>query len=148
MAKDEPRDMFLDSVQAKDGWCGAMEEVPGYVFKNYHRLLTSHEHAAWSAIMQQDKAISVRGRDHSKLTGMPHENTHREIAEECYAEAVKDDRVRALLDQGVKEFYKAVATRILQEHAAEVVINRCPQCRALCITPRAKQCRACFHDWH
>jgi hypothetical protein len=28
------------------------------------------------------------------------------------------------------------------------VLNCCPKCDALAKTPKARQCRYCFHDWH
>ena len=143
MAKDECVKRFLDRIQIQDGWCGAMEEIPGYVFKNYHHRLTAHENAAWSAIMQQDKALSCRGRRE-----LDREARHREIAEKYYAEATEDKGVKELLDRGVGSFYEAVTARILKGHAKVVVINRCSRCRALCRTPEAKQCPACFHGWH
>jgi hypothetical protein len=43
---------------------------------------------------------------------------------------------------------RQVVERILREHAADVVLNRCPRCDGLCRTPRARQCFRCNHSWH
>ncbi len=39
-----------------------------------------------------------------------------------------------------------IATRILKKHPE--VINNCPKCKRLARTPKAKQCRYCFHSWY
>jgi hypothetical protein len=57
-----------------------------------------------------------------------------------------DPEVEAALANGPDEFRRAVRDRVLRDHPE--VVNRCPKCRRVVRTPRAKQCRWCFHDWH
>jgi len=55
-----------------------------------------------------------------------------------------------LLENGVEKFYTNVVNRILKENKGMVIFNKCPKCKQLCITPKAKQCRnsECMYDWH
>ena len=57
-----------------------------------------------------------------------------------------DPAVIAALSAGVDAFREAVRDRVLRDHPE--LINRCPICKRIARTPRAKQCRWCFHDWH
>lgn len=59
-----------------------------------------------------------------------------------------DSAVAHALEVGPTAVEDAVATRILRDHAHEIVLARCPECAALLRTPRARQCLACGHDWH
>ena len=43
-------------------------------------------------------------------------------------------------------FKETVRDRVLAEHPH--VVKRCPKCDRVLRTPKAKQCRWCFHDWH
>jgi len=54
----------------------------------------------------------------------------------------------AVMSQGYEVFCRDIAARVLLEHAAELVLNRCPRCDRIVRTPRARQCLWCFHDWH
>ena len=57
-----------------------------------------------------------------------------------------DPKVEAALADGPEKFRQAVRDRVLRDHPE--VVNRCPKCSRVVRTPRAKQCRWCFHDWH
>ena len=54
----------------------------------------------------------------------------------------------AVMNDGYEQFARRVRDRILREHRDRVVLNICPKCGGLAKTPRAQQCRWCFHDWH
>ncbi len=59
-----------------------------------------------------------------------------------------DDEVGAALANGWVAFRSAARARVLRDHADDLVINRCPVCRCVVKTPRARQCLWCGHDWH
>lgn len=59
-----------------------------------------------------------------------------------------DPRIDAHVALGKAEFDRLVIGRVLREHGDQVVLNRCPRCRRLPRTPRARQCPWCMHDWH
>lgn len=63
-------------------------------------------------------------------------------------EGVWSPEVADLLRDGTDTFRRSVRDRILSTGARDQVLNLCPRCGAMTRTPRAKQCPACFHDWH
>jgi len=46
------------------------------------------------------------------------------------------------------EVLKFTAKRIYNEHKDDLNLNLCPKCLKIARTPKAKQCRFCFHNWH
>jgi hypothetical protein len=59
-----------------------------------------------------------------------------------------DPDVLQLSSEGYDAFIERTASRILKDHGAALVFNRCPRCKGLARTPTARQCRFCGHDWH
>ena len=59
-----------------------------------------------------------------------------------------DPAVLQLASDGIDAFTLRTAQRILDQHPDEIVFNYCPRCGALAKTPKARQCRFCYHDWH
>jgi hypothetical protein len=45
-------------------------------------------------------------------------------------------------------FRRTIVDRVLRDHAATLTFNRCPACRKIAVTPAARHCRWCRHDWH
>lgn len=109
-------------------------ELTDYVWHNYRHLLTAFEWKVWNADTADWKAaraseklaISIRKRWGSQ----------------------NDPEVAAALVPGIAVFRRQASERILAEHAAEVMINRCARCQRIVATPRARQCLWCGHDWH
>jgi hypothetical protein len=60
----------------------------------------------------------------------------------------QDPQVLELAADGITEFRIRTAARILRDHPSEVVLNLCPKCGALTMTPTAKLCLRCGHAWH
>lgn len=58
-----------------------------------------------------------------------------------------DLEVLKLLENGIQEFHRLTAERILNEHFGELSLNTCPKCGGIARTPTAKQCRYCQHNW-
>ncbi|HSI65667.1 MAG TPA: hypothetical protein VLE43_21250, partial [Candidatus Saccharimonadia bacterium] len=54
--------------------------------------------------------------------------------------------VEALLADGPESFYRRVVQRLYEEHRAD--LNLCPECGALCRTPKACLCPVCNHTWY
>jgi hypothetical protein len=59
-----------------------------------------------------------------------------------------NEETLALAKDGFEAFKARVTERIFKEHGHELKLNLCPKCGKVARTPRAKQCRFCFHDWH
>ena len=77
----------------------------------------------------------------------------REVASEYDEEAALTDYLwthyRYLLPPEHRE--KAgieAARRLLADHREEIVVNRCPRCRRIVRTPKAKLCLWCGYSWH
>lgn len=110
-----------------------MDELTGYIIKNYSHLMTLYEALARKNMIIGGK-IETASSDEFKAS----------LTEKFI---VEDDRIKDLLKNGAEAFQQAVCERILREHGEEVVINRCPKCDALARTPVALQCPKCFHNW-
>ena len=107
-----------------------MDDLSQYVFTHYGRLLTPAERAAHFGT----GLFAVGG---------PFGPERR-----SFASLSEDAEVRELAALGDVEFRRRVVERVLRDHAAEVVLNRCPACGGLCRTPHARQCLRCGHSWH
>lgn len=53
-----------------------------------------------------------------------------------------------LLKDGQDSFFAKVVERVLRDNPDKQFLNLCPNCDYLTVTPKAKQCRNCFHSWH
>jgi len=56
--------------------------------------------------------------------------------------------IEPLMEIGYEAYCRQVADRVLREHGADLVLNRCPSCGRIVRTPKARQCMWCHHDWH
>jgi hypothetical protein len=59
-----------------------------------------------------------------------------------------DPDVKRLAAAGMDAFVLKTAERIRGDHREDIFFNNCPRCGGLARTPKARQCRHCFHDWH
>lgn len=107
--------------------------VTEYIVAHYHHLMTDLEKLAYKKLLVEQKAIGASPRLGNAL---------RERLRDASGE------VESALTSGPDAFLARVAERVLREHPDEVLLNRCPRCRALCRTPRAKLCPECHHTWH
>ena len=102
---------------------------------NYTQLMTAKEFAALKWLSIEAKA------NHGS------ESMQRIIRSRWLVRWQSDDpETLALIEMGWEQFLRHTHDRILREHPNEV--GRCPNCRKLTATLRAKQCFACGHDWH
>lgn len=110
-------------------------ELTKYILRYFQKYLTKMESLTLSIASVESKVRTISSaRIASRLMGR--------FSKEELIEAEKH------LQQGHGEYQNKVTQRILQEHAEEIIVNRCPQCGRIVTTPTAKQCLWCGHDWH
>lgn len=114
-----------------------MDELAEYIVDFHTSFLTPTEQAAIRELRARGKRDSARRSGSTSVANMIEQ---RWISD--------DPEVAALADQGAQSLYLQIRDRVLREHGDELEFNRCPRCGGLCRTPKAKQCRHCFHDWH
>jgi hypothetical protein len=86
----------------------------------------------------------IRHYDHL-LTPVERQGVKGTIRPVTRSDAVRSDSAE---DRRLAAARRQVVERVLREHTAEVVFNRCPKCEGLCRTPKAHQCFRCGHAWH
>lgn len=106
------------------------DDLTRYLLQHYRHLLTADERD----LLAHDEWFVVGGPDDPDRLGLARESAPPEL--------------RQRVARGREALYREIVSRVLQQHATEVVINRCPVCEGVCRTPRAKQCWQCGHDWH
>jgi hypothetical protein len=104
-----------------------------YVWSQCYTHMTDFERAGVQAVHARFKAAATDS-----------ERMRRMILGKWGGE--NDPGVIAALAQGEDAFRVAVRDRVLRDHPE--VVARCPKCNRVLRTPRAKQCRWCFHAWH
>jgi hypothetical protein len=110
-------------------------ELTQYVWNHYTRLLTEFEWRVGRAIM---------GRAKAAMSNSP------QIAERLNRlwGGIEEPEINAALAKGPDEFRRRVCDRLLAVCAAEIFVNRCPNCERIVRTPQARQCFWCGFDWH
>ena len=56
--------------------------------------------------------------------------------------------IRPAVEAGEAAFLDLVAARLLEASGVKGLVKRCPECRKIVRTPRARLCLWCGHDWH
>ena len=109
-------------------------ELTRYVWDHYGRLMTEFEQRVGWAHLAAGKAAAG----------------HHEVAGFILRRhgIAGDQGAAAALADGVVAFRRRVRDRLLSEHSAEVVVNRCPRCDRVVRTPQARQCFWCGFDWY
>jgi hypothetical protein len=113
----------------------------GYVIQYYKHLMTMQERLAHRHLIGTAKA--THGRTDAAAQSEVANTSHppRDLLS-------NDPEVLQLASDGIDAFMVRTAQRILDEHSDEIDFNYCPRCGALAKTPKARQCRFCYHDWH
>jgi hypothetical protein len=113
-----------------------MDALTEYVINNYRHLMTPRETTAHKNLIYEEKAKANEAR-------------YAETAELIRRNWIsRDPAVLDLLRDGTEAFFLRVRDRILREHAAEVVVRRCPRCDHITRRPSSRQCFACGHEWN
>ena len=108
--------------------------ITEYILKNYRHLLSGLEGRILHAI------------GHGRSDVLETEAAKKKV-ERVWGHA-GDEEIDAALADGIDVFKKRVRDRIVNDHSKEVSLARCPKCKKLLRTPRARQCRWCKYDWH
>ena len=111
--------------------------LPRYLLRNYRQLFTEDECRAIRVYIQALKA-SGSSEEWEEVFA-----NHVETLAESEAPAT-----RALLAAGHDEFWRRASERVLRDHGPSIVINRCPRCSCMVVSPGARQCLWCHYDWH
>lgn len=105
-----------------------------YIWDNYYHLLTSSEKLVAKAALAEEKAKASS------------ERLAKAIRRRW--EPKQDPEIMEALQDGAEAFRRQVCERVLRENADDIVINRCPACKRIVRTPKARQCLWCGNDWH
>ncbi len=114
-------------------WYDEEFELWRYLQRNFTHLMTDFELRAGLAAIVREKAATSNN-----------ETIARMLSERWGVFAPEFD---SAFSAGWQAFRRSVCRRI-QEEQGEAIIERCPQCRRVLRTPRARQCLWCGHDWH
>lgn len=108
------------------------QDLVNYLLRNYSSHLTRFEALAIKAV-DLEREGSTDAWDQSSLMTLAEDSDPKVL------EAVKtrDPHIREVL-----------ADRLLRDHADQIVVNRCPRCTKIVVSPGARQCLWCGHDWH
>ena len=109
-------------------------QLTSYIWHNYRHLLTPLEALTDKTLLAESKA------EHAS-------ETMAALLRQRWSAMDNPDVVAELAD-GSDAFRNRVRNRIVRECADRIVINRCPKCSRLVVTPKARQCLWCGHDWH
>ena len=97
-----------------------------YVWNNCLEQMTELERHGWKALASGNDGVR-----HTLLLRFGRNN---------------DPEVVEAFSHDHEAFRIAVRDRILRDHPE--VVAKCPKCHRVLRTPRAKQCRWCYFDWH
>lgn len=111
------------------------EALAKYLRDNYASLFSALERKVINALIGDEKTAHVTH---------PH---YVDWIKRRFGSVSSEEVARELVD-GVAAFHFRLCERLLADHAAEIVINRCPVCTCIVRTPLARQCLWCGHDWH
>jgi hypothetical protein len=124
--------------RSRDRLVGPYDEdtvLSRYIFNNYGYLLTDAEEKA-------SRVLAGGGHCHAS----PAERRRSALRAVYGTEQSKE--FDHLLRDGEAAFRRRARDRILREHVGEVLVLRCPRCKSVVRTPRARQCLWCGLDWH
>jgi len=109
-----------------------------YILDYYSNFMTEEEGKAWRHWSTEYKM------EHSDSTPQQKESRIKVSLKSGWMST--DENILKLLENGIDEFRRKVAERIIKSNTIE--FNNCPNCNKLTRTPKAKQCRFCQFDWH
>jgi hypothetical protein len=114
------------------------DAVTEYIYRHYPELLTDAERS-----LSRLRDVRLKAALDEARTRMLEDRLNLSSWEKQYPD------LHAQVESGsVGAGMNRAAQRVLTERGAEVHLNTCPHCQALCLTPRAKACLECGHTWH
>ncbi len=115
-----------------------LDALTRYVYRHFPELLTEEELAAervmWIRGQQLCSSIPD-GTQYIGRFGVPE-------LEKRFPELMR--RIEA---EGFAVVMRAAADRVLRENPEKKILQLCPRCGGLCLTPRAKWCPGCGYCW-
>jgi hypothetical protein len=112
-----------------------------HVIRYYGHLMTIQDRLARRHLIGTAKATHGR-------TDAAAQNEVENTSHPARGLLSNDSEVLQMASDGLDAFTMRTAQRILDRHSDEIAFNYCPRCGALAKTPKARQCRFCYHDWH
>ncbi|MHC5541289.1 DUF6794 domain-containing protein [Singulisphaera rosea] len=120
----------LDMTRAVPPHFVPRDALTRYLLQHYRHLLSADE----LELLNHEGWFTVGGPDDPDRLGV--------------ARLSAPPALRERVGRGLRALYEELVERMLREHSAEIIINRCPSCKQVCRTPKARQCWECGHDWH
>jgi hypothetical protein len=111
--------------------------LTGYIWKNFRDLMTADEELAARAFTVEGKLEPFRSAARVP-TSLARER------KKYQGSSFVDQALKA----GMNQFQRDFRDRILKETPEGFMINRCPSCQRVVVSPYSKQCLWCGHDWH
>ena len=102
-----------------------------YLWRNYGHLFSLAERRAAYAMVGEGKIAAY-------AAPVEYANELRGVFG-----SIEAPETKALLADGVDVFYRRAAERVLRDHSASIIINRCPSCGGIVVSPAARQCLGC-----
>lgn len=114
----------------------AIDRLTAYIFKHYTTLLTEEEHALKRLHMirfqfDPQRAILKKAEEVFHVDDLP--TRFPALAKRLETSTIAAEMTRA-------------RDRVLRDN--DIVLNKCPRCGELCLTPKARACVDCGHTWH
>jgi len=110
-------------------------ETRRYISRWYNHLLTNSERFGPSAEWLRNNVTDASPEEIDA------------VINEQYGGSEQRPIVAKLLT-AIDRFTEQAISRILRDHALDIVLARCPDCGKIVASPDAKQCLWCGNDWH
>jgi hypothetical protein len=107
-----------------------------YVWRNYRHLIDAETH-----YLSKLRALLFRGEASGSIW------TELNAQDRPYLEWPRHALQREVSRLEVDE-RESIALAVLEKYPAEVILNRCPDCAALTVSPVSERCIACGHTWY
>ena len=131
----QPPDMFCGIEMTAEGYDDA-RALRAYTHKHFPHLMTPLERRVteYTAPIVSDAADTKIRKVYQFL--------------ESRDGHVDDAAVYTAFQTPYEQRIELAVNRVIAQHRAEIIENRCPACHRLVRTPVARQCLWCGFDWH
>jgi hypothetical protein len=124
-----------------------IDRLTAYIFKHYRHLLNAEETALERLRIARGKALGAQARHPEAAFPERGQELERLFRVNSLAEQ-HPDLYRRLHSSTVAAEMASARDRVMRDFADQIVLNKCPKCGSLCLTPHAKACVDCGHTWH
>jgi hypothetical protein len=112
-----------------------------YILRYFGHFMTKQEQRAQRHLFGTQKLTHGRSDATAQREARNMSHPTRELLSD-------DEIILQMTSEGSEPFLLRTAQRIFEEHRSEILFQYCPRCGRLAKTPKARQCRFCYHDWH